>query len=328
MTAAVVKVEAQQVTAAGAEIFGDAIINAFLAKCRSANTLKTYRNAIRQLQKFFAAEKIATPTEDSVNLYFAKLAAEKKSATTRRLYLTVVKKFFAFTANRGIYPNVAADVTERFEKATTHAKKALSTAQAQKLFKAVEGDSLTARRDRAIVALALQTGVRTCEIERANVKDFMPNDAAEGYLLAVTGKGHKTADATVRVAQPVADLILSYLNLRGIDIEDAAAADEPLFASTSRNNSKYGNRFSAQSVQKLIRRTMIAAGVKDKKITPHSTRHFAATTAIKAGTDIREVAAMLRHTSINITAVYLHDLSANTRRAEMAVAETLFGGVA
>lgn len=328
MTTAVVKVEAQQVTAAGAEIFGDATINAFLAKCRSANTLKTYRNAIRQLQKFFATEKIATPTEDSVNLYFAKLAAEKKSATTRRLYLTVVKKFFAFTANRGIYTNVAADVTERFEKATTHAKKALSTAQAQKLFKAVEGDSLTARRDRAIVALALQTGVRTCEIERANIKDFTPNDAAEGYLLAVTGKGHKTADATVRVAQPVADLILAYLNLRGIDIEDAAAADEPLFASTSRNNSKYGNRFSAQSVQKLIRRTMIAAGVKDKKITPHSTRHFAATTAIKAGTDIREVAAMLRHTSINITAVYLHDLSANTRRAEMAVAETLFGGVA
>lgn len=327
MTQAVVKVEAQQVTTS-AEIFGDETINAFLAKCRSANTLKTYRNAIRQLQKFFAAEQIATPTEDNVNLYFAKLAAENKSATTRRLYLTVVKKFFAFTANRGIYPNVAADVTERFEKATTHAKKALSTAQAQKLCKAVEGDSLMARRDRAIVALALQTGVRTIEIERANVKDFTPNDDAEGYLLAVTGKGHKTADATVRVAQPVADLILSYLNLRGIDIEDAAVADEPLFASTSRNNSKYGNRFSAQSVQKLIRRSMVAIGIKDKKITPHSCRHFAATTAIKAGTDIREVAAMLRHTSINITAVYLHDLSVNTRRAEMAVADTLFGGVA
>ena len=331
MTAAVVKAGSLQVRTS-AEIFGEETISAFLGKCRSANTTKTYRNAIRQLQKYFAGKGVAEPTEDNVNEFFADLAAQKKSPTTRRLYLTVTKKYFAFLAKRGVYVDVAADVTEEFKKATTHAKKALSPAQAQKMLAVVgKGDSLMARRDRAIVALALQTGVRTIEIERAKRGDFTPNEDGEGYLLAVTGKGHSTADATVRVAPAVADLILSYLDARG-----AVENSEPLFASTSRNNSKYGARFSAQSVQKLIKRVMVEAGIRsrdaktdvNKKITPHSCRHFAATTAIKAGVDIREVAAMLRHTSVNITAIYLHDMQATTRRAEMAVAESLFDGAA
>ena len=69
---------------------------------------------------------------------------------------------------------------------------------------------------------------------------------------------------------------------------------------------------------------MKSVGINDKKITAHSTRHYAATTAIKAGIDIREVGAMLRHTSIVVTSVYLHDLSVQTRRAELAVADALF----
>ena len=330
MTTAIVKADVQQI-ALSAEMFGNDTVKAFLGKCRTANTTKTYRNAITQLQKFFAAKSIAAPTEDSINQFFAEMATAKKSPTTRRLYLTVCKKYFSFLEKRGIYPDVAAEVTEEFKKGTTHKKSALTVNQAQKLLSAVKGDSLMARRDRAIIALALQTGVRTCEIERANRGDLYPNEEGEGYLLAVTGKGHSTADATVRVAPAVVELILAYLELRG-NVEN----DAPLFASTSRNNSKFGDRFSAQSVQKLIKRMMVEVGIRNadlkkdvnKKITPHSCRHFAATTAIKAGTDIREVAAMLRHTSVNITAIYLHDLSANTRRAEMAVADTLFGGVA
>ena len=87
---------------------------------------------------------------------------------------------------------------------------------------------------------------------------------------------------------------------------------------------KYGVRLSEQSIGKMIKRMMIAVGITDKKITAHSTRHYAATTAIKSGIDIREVAAMLRHTSIVVTSVYLHDLSLQTRRAELAVADVLF----
>lgn len=311
------------------ENFGDSVIEEFIASRHgSATTSKTYKNVCRVIMKYFATKGIAVPTTADVDAFINSLRADEKSDSTIRLYYTVCKLFFAFLDKNGKYPDVAKESAPlKLRKSNKHKKQSLNDKQAQSLLNAVKGEEITNRRDRAIIALALQTGVRTVEIERANLGDFYPNDDGEGYLLAVRGKGHETADDTVRVAPPVAALILSYLELRGDD-----DADKPLFISTSNNNSKFGNRYSAQSIQKMIKGLMLKVGIrsKDKKkdnkrITAHSCRHYAATTAIESGVDIREVSEMLRHTSVNITAVYLHDLSAKTRRAELAVSNKLFG---
>ena len=321
------------------EYFSDKTIDAFIAsRHSSSNTARTYRNSLRQMLKFFALKSITEPTTADVDAFINDLRGAKKSDSTLRLYMTIAKLFFSFLAKNRVYRDVAADCEPlKLRKAMTHKKKSLSTEQAKKLLSAVKGDSLTARRDRAIIALCLQTGLRTCEVSRASVGNF--KDAGDYWTLDVIGKGHLQADATVKVAPVVAELILSYLNLRG-----KVADSEPLFVSTSHNvkwtANSYGVRLSEQSIGKMIRRNMISVGIvkpaeKDaatgkvkrsrSPISPHSCRHFAATTAIKSGVDIREVGAMLRHTSIVITSTYLHDLSLETRRAELAVADALFG---
>ena len=309
------------------ENFGDTTIEGFIASRHcSPNTAKTYRNSIRQLLKFFTANNITAPETADVDAYINSLRAAKKSDKTIRLYSTTTKLYFAYLEKQGIYCDVAADMEPlKLRKATTHNKKALTDAQAKKLLESVKGDSVIALRDKAIIALALTCGLRTCEISRANVGDFHEDD---GYwTLDVIGKGHLKADATVKVAPVVAEMIQAYLDKRG-----SVYGDEPLFTSVSHNvnwkKNSYGVRYSEQSVGKMIKAAMQAAGITDKKITAHSTRHYAATTAIKRGVDIREVSAMLRHASLNVTMTYLHDLSLQTRRAELAVADSLFGGVA
>lgn len=319
---------------ANVEIFGDALIDEFIkSRYASKNTSRTYCNALNQLLKYFAVRKIAAPTTADVDAFICELRAAKKSDSTIRLYYTVTRLYFSFLGKRGKYSDVAADCAPlKIAKATTHKKASLTDEQAQKLLHAVKGDSLVAFRNRAIIALCLQCGLRTCEISRANVGDLQ---VACGYwLLAVQGKGHQTADAKVKVAEPVAEMILSYLEKRG-----NCSDDDPLFASASNNANwaanSYGKRLSEQSVGKMIRTAMISAGIvkiaKDKNgekkrspISAHSTRHYAATTAIKSGVDMREVSEMLRHTSIVVTAVYLHDITLETRRAELAVASKLF----
>ena len=303
------------------EYFGDSIIEQFIAsRNASENTAKTYRNALRQLVKFFAANGITQPSEADINAFVATLKAQKKSAATLRLYTTVTKTFFTFTARKVVYPNIAADVVLKLRKTTTHAKKSLTAEQAKSLLQAVKGEGLQARRDRAIIALALVCGLRTCEISRADVGDLR-EDGYGGYFLDVQGKGRIQKDAVVRVPAPVAKLLDEYLNLRGEVDSDAA-----LFVSESNQNR--GERLSVQSVGKMIKRQMKIVGIDDKRISAHSCRHFAATTAIRAGVDVREVQAMLRHTSLNVTAIYLHDMAVETRRAELSVAESLFGGAA
>lgn len=306
------------------EHFSDSVIDEFIqSRKASANTNRTYRNSLNQLVKFFTAKNIPAPTTADVDNFINELRAARKSAATLRLYCTVTKLFFAYLNRRGLYRDVAADSAPlKIRKSTTHKKSALKDEQAKKLLNAVKGDSLIERRDRAIIALALQTGVRTCEISRANCADLYQDDA--GWFLDVQGKGRIEKDATVRVAPAVAELIQKYLDLRGV-VED----DAPLFASASRNvrwqKNSYGNRLSEQSIGKMIKRMMKAVDIFDKKITAHSCRHYAATTAITSGVDIREISAMLRHSSLTVTAVYLHDLSVKTRRAELAVADKLFG---
>ena len=304
------------------EFFGDSVIDEFIAsRHASENTNRTYRNALRQLLKFFAANNISTPSEADIDSFVNMMKASKKSAATLRLYVTVTKSFFSFTARKGYFANVAADVTLKLRKTATHAKRALSNQQAKELLASVEGDSLLARRDRAIIALALTCGLRTIEISRADRGDLR-DDGQGGYFLSVQGKGRITKDAVVRVAPTVAKLIDSYLSLRG-----EVDSDAPLFLSES--NSNRGVRLSVQSVQKMIRRRLQKIGAYARRsVTPHSCRHFAATCAIKAGVDIREVSQMLRHSNLTVTTVYLHDLSVETRTAEMTVAASLFGGAA
>ena len=305
------------------EYFSDTTIDGFVASRHgSANSCKTYRNTTRRLVKYFAVNGIVQPTTADFDAYINTLRASGKSASTLRLYSTVGKMFFAYLEKQGIYRDVTKDAAPlKLRKSKTHNKKALTDTQAKLLLAAVKGDNEIALRDRCIVALALQTGLRTVEIERANIGDLKDEDGY--YSLAVQGKGRLAKDEFVKVASPVAKLIRAYLNLRGVADENA-----PLFTSTSHNvgwtKNQYGVRLSAQSIGKLIKSYMKTAGINDTQITAHSTRHYAATTAIKAGVDIREVSAMLRHTSITITATYLHDLSLETRRAELAVADVLF----
>ena len=303
------------------EFFGDSVIDEFIAsRHASENTNKTYRNALRQLLKHFAANNISVPTESDIDSFVNMMKASKKSTATIRLYTTVTKSFFAFTARRGYFANVAADVTLKLRKTTTHSKRALSTEQAKSLLASVKGDDMLSRRDRCVLALALVCGLRTCEISRANVGNLRA-DGVGGYL-DVVGKGHIKADQTVKIPPTVAKLLDEYLSLRG-----EVADDAPLFVSES--NSNRGERLSVQSVQKMIRRRMKSIGAYARRsVTPHSCRHFAATCAIKAGVDVREVSAMLRHSSLSVTCVYLHDLAVETRTAEMRVADSLFGGAA
>lgn len=311
-----VKVENTAIVTAG--YFGNTVVDEFIAsRHASENTNKTYRNALRQMFKFFAVNNITEPTESDADDFVNTLKASKKSAATLRLYVTVTKAFFSFTAGRGYYANITADLKLKLRKTNTHARRALSDEQAKKLLASVEGDSVLARRDKAIIALALTCGLRTCEISRANVGNLR-DDGCGGYYLDVQGKGRLTADATVRVAPVVAQLIDDYLSLRGnVD------ADSPLFTSESRQNR--GVRLSVQSVQKMIKRHMMAAGVYAKfTCVVHSCRHHFANSAIRNGVDIREVSQAMRHSSLNVTMIYLHDISVETRRAELTVANSLF----
>ena len=322
-TAAVMKaiVKVESTAAVNAEYFSDAVIDNFVASRKgSANTSRTYKNAVRRLVLFFGEKGISKPQAADVDNFINELRAEGKSAATLRLYHTVGKMFFSYLSENGIYANVAKNSKLNVRQSKTHNRRALSREQAKALLNSIVGSDEKSLRDRAIVALCLQCGLRTVEVERADVADL--TDEGNYFLLSVQGKGRLEKDEQVKVSRTVATMIYAYLQKRGIN--PSTDGEAPLFVSTARNSSN-GKRLSSQSVGKEIKARLKKIGLDSKAYVAHSLRHTMATLAIKSGSvDIREISAALRHASLNVTLRYLDDLSLETRRAELAVADALF----
>ena len=319
MTTAIIKAEAREVQSKNF-IQGELVERFIKFAGVMPKSAATYKTALRQLFKYFSANEINQPTRENILDWVESLknAVPKKSPRTVQLYLTSCKIFFRWLAQEKIYPNVADHIKAGIKISHEHAKDALSAAQAGSLIKGVKGDSLKCKRDRAILALMVATGLRTIEVVRADVGDIVPKFGKT--FLKVQGKGHSQKDAEVLLPAQVEKLIEDYLQARG-----NVADDEPLFTSISNRNR--GSRLSVQTVSKMIKSQLRAAGFDSKRYTAHSLRATAATTMIIAGVELTHVQQVLRHVSITTTMIYNHAVQRLKNQAEQTAANAIFDSI-
>ena len=272
-------------------------------------SVKAYRKGIRNLANFFNSQNIVTPTRDNLVAYREHLA-EKYSAATCNLYLTSAKLFFNFLSIEGyIAKNPAEHLKGLKIDNSTHKKDALSADMVKSVLATFDTSTIQGKRDKAIFALMATAGLRTIEINRADIGDIQLRDGK--YFLQVQGKGRNDKAESVQIADGVFNLISDYLNSRTDNAEN-------LFGSLSRRN--FGGRLTTTSISRIVKSALIRAGYNSKRLTAHSLRHTAATVALKAGATLRQVQQVLRHKNIAVTQIYLHDLDRLSNNAECLVA--------
>lgn len=221
---------------------------------------------------------------------------KRLSPATTNQYIAGVRAFYAWASSSGAVgnnPAAALKSVKRVGVRKRHSRGWLSEEEAARLL-ALELEP----RDKAIIALMLFTGARGIELLRAEVEDVR----CEGSqcVLYVQGKGRSAGDKEPLVLLPEAQGALdAWLRVRG-------KQPGALFVSFSKASML--KRLAPSSLHWLVRGALDAAGITRKGISTHSLRHTAATTLLRNGGSIREAQALLRHSSIETTMIYAHEV--------------------
>lgn len=279
----------------------------------SPATVASYRDSLRLLLGFVAERTGKAPSTlgfgdldvEVISAFLTHLEHERgNTARTRNNRLAAIRALFRYAALRHpehaeLIARVLAIPQKRHDKAIITF---LTHDEAQALLAAPDPGRWEGRRDRAMLALAVQTGVRLAELTSLDCGDVV---LGAGAHLTCTGKGRKERSVPL-TANTVAVL-------RTWTSERAGLAADPLFPTRT------GRRLSPDAIQRRVTLHVNAAGnrcpsLAAKNVTPHVLRHTAAMALLQAGVDVSVIALWLGHEDIRSTQAYLHaDLAIKER---------------
>ena len=284
----------------------------------SPQTVTSYRDTWRLLLGF-ASTRVGKPpsTIDFDDLDAPLVSAfldhlelgRGNSVRTRNVRLAAIHSMFRYAALR--HPEHAASIArvlamppKRFERALVTF---LTESEVDFLVQAPDVRTWTGRRDRALLVVGVQTGLRISELIGLRCGDV---HLGAGAHVACHGKGRK--DRITPLAPSTVDVLRAWL------AERAGDSANPLFPTRT------GLRLSRDAIEhRLARHATSAASacpsLAEKKVTAHVLRHTAAMRLLEAGIDTTVIALWLGHEHVDTTAIYLH---AHLGIKERALAKT------
>lgn len=279
-------------------------------KLRAEKSFFEYSRTIKSFRDYLKNNNISKPNENDLIAYREYLKNKNLQATTINNYILVIKMFFKYLKENGIYENIAKDF-KGYKVSRTFKKDYLQVEQIHKLLNTIDRTTIKGLRDYAIILLMLTTGMRTIEISRAKIEDY------ENGILHIQGKGKADKTDYVKISLQVESAIDEYLKTR-----KNKSANDYLFTSISNHNQE--QQLTTKSVSRIAKENLIKADLKSRRLTAHSFRHTTATLNLKAGATMQETQQLLRHSNINTTLIYSHNLERENNNSEQRIANFIF----
>jgi site-specific recombinase XerD len=279
----------------------------------SPRTIASYRDTLRLLLCFLQERTGKAPSsldwddldETLIAAFLAHLEQDRhNSARTRNLRLTAIRSLFRYAALRhpehaAVIQRVLSIPPKRFEKRTITF---LTAEEAQALIDAPDPTRWESRRDRALLTLAIQAGLRVSELIGLTCADIV---LGTGAHVRCEGKGRK--HRSVPLTAPAQAVLSTWLK------ERAGSPQDPLFPTRT------GRQLSRDAIERRLATHTAAAATRcpslhGKKLHPHVLRHSCAMSLLQAGVDTTVIALWLGHADVRSTQPYLHaDLTIKER---------------
>lgn len=283
----------------------------------SPHTIASYRDTFRLLLQFATAKLKKEPSalvlEDLdaqfIGAFLNDLEQKRNnSARSRNLRLTAIRSFFRYASfeeptRSDVIQHVLSIPSKKHDQTLIGF---LTKPEIEALLAAPDTETWTGRRDRAFMAVAVQTGLRLSEMTGLCCADV---HLGRGAHVRCIGKGRK--ERCVPLTQFTVPVVRAWLE------EPQRGKDGYVFPSVQ------GDRLSADAVQHMLAKHVDVArrtcpSLEGKRVTPHVLRHSAAMELLQAGFDRSVIALWLGHESIDTTQVYI---DANVALTEQALAK-------
>lgn len=278
-------------------------------------TIKGYAVCIRSFVRWMNDTGVRTPNRADIMQYKLFLSDHHYSAGTQRQYLRAVKHFFKWTAAEGLFPNIADNIKGAKVKQDNTRKDPFTEAEIIQVINSIDTATVTGKRDKAVILLAVTCGLRIIEMQRADIGDIVMKSGER--VIYIQGKGHDEKDDYKKIVPEVWQAISDYLKTR-----PGAGKKDPLFASTS-NRSK-GKRIAEPTFSTMIKEIFRRAGFDSNRLTAHSLRHTSVTMLLKSGASLQEAQAHARHADPKTTTIYAHNIDKAEQHPEKLIYDHLF----
>jgi site-specific recombinase XerD len=284
----------------------------------SPHTVAAYRDAMRLLVRFAAMRQAVEPSQlDIAHLDTTLISAfldhrehdHRNSIRTRNARLAAIRSLFRFAALRhpehaAVIQRVLAIPPKRFERRLVTF---LTEPEVDALLTAPDRTTWTGRRDHALLALAVQTGLRISELIALRDADV---HLGVGPHVSCVGKGRK--QRITPLTAPVVAVLRVWL------AERCGHAHDPIFT-TRKGKTLSRDALERRLATYVARASRTCSSLQEKTITLHVLRHTAAMRLLHAGVDTSVIALWLGHQQVETTQIYLH---ADLALKERALART------
>ena len=257
----------------------------------SDNTLQSYKRDIMQYHNYVDENSInyLKADENKIKEYLQYLQEIGKKSSTISRSLASIRSFYQFLIRTKL---IKEDPTVNIQspKIEKRVPSILTSKEIELLLDQPKDVDLKGTRDKAMLEFAYATGMRVTEIISLDIDDV---NLEEGYVVCRFGSKQRNI--------PLGSLSLKALKEYIEESRPYLIRDENVKALFVNIN---GKRLTRQGFWKIVKYYKEQAHIT-KDITPHVLRHSFATHLLQNGADLKAIQAMLGHSDISSTQVYM-----------------------
>jgi integrase len=289
-----------------------AVALSYMAEAKAANTCRAYRSDWNHFAAWCDQHGFSSlpASPETVTLYLAALGGTHRSSTLQRK-LTSISKAHQLagyespaTLRHGSVSETLKGIRRR-HGTSQHGKTPLLTRDILRILAAAP-ETLVGKRDRTLVLMGFIGGFRRSELTSLNVEDLRWTE--EGLVVRLRrsktdqeGQGTEvalpwTANAQACAARACRDWL-----------ESAGITEGPVFRRMGKNGTCLPHRLNSNSVAKIIKRAVAAAGLDPAAYAGHSLRAGFATQAYLNGVPELAIMRQTGHKSLDTVRKYIRE---------------------